>query len=154
MRGWILSIIGDTHPTARDFGNLIPEIKGYCRDIIPNIQINPYERVAIMRKGGTIRLSDYSFPNLPDVLTLGLAWDITHGRNIDLDASIICLDNSLQQLDIVNWQQLQSKDGSISHGGDEREGDAKGFDEKIQLALSRVHPAVTYIGLVINSYRY
>ena len=89
---------------------------------------------------------------LPDIITLGLAWDITHGREIDLDASVICLDDSLNLLDIVNFQQLKSKDGSISHGGDEREGDAVGFDEKIQLSLSRVHAAVTYIGLVINSY--
>ena len=154
MGGWILSIIGDTHPHARDFGNLIPEIKGYCRDIIPSIQINPNERIAVMRKGGTIRLSDYftSSSALPDIITLGLAWDITHGREIDLDASVICLDDSLNLLDIVNFQQLKSKDGSISHGGDEREGDAVGFDEKIQLSLSRVHASVTYIGLVINSY--
>ena len=154
MGGWILSVIGDTHPIARDFGTLIPEMKGYCRDIIPDINIDPNERIAVMRKGGTIRLQDYfsASAQLPDTLTLGLAWDITHGRNIDLDASIICLDNSFRMLDIVNFQQLQSKDNSIRHGGDEREGDAIGFDEKIHLSLGMVHQAVMYIGLVINSY--
>ena len=45
---------------ARDFGSLIPEIKGYSRDIVPGITINPKERVAIMRKGGTIQLSGKS----------------------------------------------------------------------------------------------
>ena len=48
--------------------------------------------------------------------------------------------------------QLRSSDGSIVHGGDEREGDEKGDDEKIILYLDRVHPAVAYIGFVINSY--
>ena len=106
-----------------------------------------------MRKGGIIRLSDYSASSqLPETITLGLAWDITHGRQIDLDASVICLDQALNMLDIVNFQQLQSKDGSILHGGDEREGDEVGFDEKIHISLSRVHNAVMYIGLVINSY--
>ena len=154
MGSWILSIIGDTHPNARDFGSLIPEIKGYSRDIVPNIRIDPYERIAIMRKGGTIRLSDFynaSTP-LPETITLGLAWDITNGRQIDLDASVICLDQSYNMLDIVNFHQLQSRDGSILHGGDEREGDEVGFDEKIHISLSRVHNAVRYIGLVINSY--
>ena len=154
MGSWILSIIGDTHPNARDFGSLIPEIKGYSRDIVPNIQIDPYERIAIMRKGGTIRLSDFysGSSELPETITLGLQWDITNGRNIDLDASMICLDQSLNELDIVNFNQLQSKDGSISHGGDEREGDKHGNDEEIHISLSRVHNAVRYIGLVINSY--
>ena len=153
MGSWILSIIGDTHPMARDFGSLIPEIKGYSRDIVPNIRIDPHERIAIMRKGGIIRLSDYSASSqLPETITLGLAWDITHGRQIDLDASVICLDHALNMLDIVNFQQLQSRDGAIIHGGDEREGDEAGFDEKIHISLSRVHNAVMYIGLVINSY--
>merc|ERR1719167_1119362 len=92
MGSWILSIIGDTHPNARDFGSLIPEIKGYSRDIVPNIQIDPYERIAIMRKGGTIRLSDFysGSSELPETITLGLQWDITNGRNIPLKSKCNC----------------------------------------------------------------
>lgn len=47
--------------TARDFGTLIPEIKGYSRDLVPGIQINPTERVAIMRKGGAVCLQGTIF---------------------------------------------------------------------------------------------
>merc|ERR1712038_2078972 len=73
--GWVMTAIEDTDHTARDFGTLIPEIKGYCRDFAPNIAINPTERIAIMRKGGAIRLRDYSSPNqpFPDKVTFGLA---------------------------------------------------------------------------------
>lgn len=53
---WKMTIIEDTDHTARDFGTLIPEIKGYSRDLVPGIQINPTERVAIMRKGGAVCL--------------------------------------------------------------------------------------------------
>ncbi len=49
-------------------------------------------RVAIMRKGGVIRLRDYCPSGLPQTLCLGLAWDVTNGVNIDLDASAIMLD--------------------------------------------------------------
>jgi hypothetical protein len=45
-----------TFYSARDFGSLIPEIKSYSRDIVPGIVVDPRERVAIMRKGGIIRL--------------------------------------------------------------------------------------------------
>lgn len=48
--GWTQSIIEETVASARDFGSLVPEIKGYSRDIVPGIIINPKERVAIMGK--------------------------------------------------------------------------------------------------------
>jgi stress response protein SCP2 len=150
--GWNMAIIEDTDHTARDFGSLIPEIKGYTRDLVPGMNINPRERVAIMRKGGGIRIKDYSRGQPPTNVTFGLAWDITRGRNIDLDASAICLDENLQVLDTVYFKQLRSRDGSIWHSGDEREGDEKGDDEKISVNLPAVHPSVKYIGFTINSY--
>lgn len=147
---WVLSIIGDTTPSARDFGSLIPEIKGYSRDICPSIQnIDPHERIAIMRKNGTIQLQDYTNKRH---FVFGLAWDVTHGVNIDLDASAICLDASLNPVDIVWFRQLKSKDGSIIHSGDEREGDSVGDDEKMTIHLDQVQENVAYIGFVVNSY--
>jgi len=150
--GWVMTIIEDMDHTARDFGTLIPEIKGYSRDIVPGIQINPKERIAIMRKGGVIRLNDYAHGLQLHNVVFGLAWDVTDGKNIDLDASAICLDASLGLVDIVYFQQLRSHDGAIIHGGDEREGDEKGDDEKIYINLDLIRSDVTYIGFVINSY--
>jgi len=150
---WSMSIIEDMDQTARDFGSLIPEIKGYSRDLCPGIVINPRERIAIMRKGGVIRVKDYSNgAPLDQMLCFGLAWDITNGRNIDLDASAICLDSSLHVVEIISYSNLRSSNGSIVHGGDEREGDEKGDDEKIFINLDKVQPNVMYVGFVINSY--
>jgi len=152
---WVLSMIGEFDHTARDFGTLIPEMKMYMSDLVPGITVSHHDRIAVMRKGGNIRLRDYCAPsNSPDYpdITLGLFWDVTNGVNIDLDASIIMLDMNLRQIDLVFFGKLRSSDGSIQHGGDEREGDEKGDDEKIFIKLGRVHPAVAYIGIVINSY--
>jgi len=153
--GWILSIIEDTDHTARDFGSLIPEIKAYSKDFAPGIVIDPRERIALMRKGGSpIRLRDYSSPNqpVPNKVTFGLAWDITNGRNVDLDASAICLDASFRPVDTIYFRKLRSYDNAILHGGDEREGDERGDDEKIHLWLQNVNPSVAHIGFVVNSY--
>ena len=150
---WTITPIEESDSYARDFGSLIPELKGYTRDLIPSIVIHPNERIAIMRKGGTIRVTDYvSNHVVPEWLTFGLAWDVTNGVNIDLDASAILLDKELKLLDAVWFRQLTSKDGSIRHSGDEREGDAIGDDEKISFSLSQVPAHVAYIGLVINSF--
>ena len=150
---WYMQAMGDFDHTARDWGTLIPECKLFCTDLIPGLKVDAAERVAVMRKGGTIRLSDFGAGQaVPSDLVLGLAWDVTDGQNIDLDASAIVLDGNLKTLDIVFFGNLRSHDGSIQHGGDEREGDEKGDDEKINLRLAQVHPAVKYIGFCINSY--
>ena len=155
---WILTPMEDTHPTARDFGSLIPHIKSYTRDLVPDIRIDPTERVAILRKGGNIRVQDYCAQNqLPTKITFGLAWDVTDGEYIDLDASAICLDANLNLVDMVWWKQLHSKDYNIVHHGDEREGDQLGDDELIDLYLNNMsrmgeHCRVQYIGFVVNSY--
>jgi stress response protein SCP2 len=132
------------HPTARDFGSLIPYIKSYSRDLIPDI--DPGERVAILRKDGSIRLSDYC-KTIPEVLTFGLSWHTAMNLHVDLDASVICLDAHLRLVDTVWHNQLESKDGSIRHGGDDK---CIG-DEKIRVNLSTISPEIRYIGFTVDS---
>lgn len=155
---WLLTPIQDTHSTARHFGCLLPRIKAYSRDLVPSLEVNPTERVAILKKGGQIRLQDYCGPKLlPQRVTFGLSWDVDDGQAIDLDVSAICLDAHLNLVDTVWWKQLHSKDYNIVHLGDEREGDCLGDDELIDLYLPNMdamgdHCPVHYIGFVINSY--
>ena len=54
-------------------GSLIPEIKGFCRDLFPNAEIDPGERTAIMNKEVTIRVRDYAPERdvMPSVLAVG-----------------------------------------------------------------------------------
>jgi tellurium resistance protein TerZ len=150
---WILTPIEEGNKYERDFGSLIPEIKGYTRDLVPGIVVDPQERVAVMRKGGAIRVSDYvPGGSIPAHVCMGLAWDVTNGKVIDLDASAVMFDANLALLDIVSYRQLTSKDGSIRHSGDEREGDEAGDDEVINISLPTVSPKTKYIGIVINSF--
>lgn len=156
--GWTVTPIEDTHPTARDFGSLIPSFKSYTKDLLSeaalgSFHIDSTERVAIVRKGGTVRLADYCANNqLPPLATFGLAWDVTGGINIDLDASAICLDSGLNFVDQVWFKQLRSKDDAIRHHGDEREGDEAGDDEKMDILFSKIDSGIEYVGFVINSY--
>mgnify|MGYP002048472019 CR=1 FL=1 len=54
---------------------------------------------------------------------MGLAWDITRGRSIDLDASAILLGLDLACREIVYFSHLRSRDGTVSHSGDDTSGD-------------------------------
>jgi tellurium resistance protein TerZ len=150
---WMLNPIEEGVAPDRDFGTLIPSLKSYTRDLLPSIRIDPTEIVAIMRKNGVIRLRDFCPGHVvPEKVSFGLAWDITNEKCIDLDASAICLDENLQQMDMVYFKHLSSNDGAIVHSGDERRGASKGDDETINILLCAVDPRVKFIGFVVNSY--
>ena len=145
-------ILVGTSP-SRDFGALVPQIKSYSRDIVPNVKVDPSERLVIMRKNGVVRLRDFCRNQLlPKTVSFGLAWDVTDGKSIDLDASVICLDKYLQKVDLVYYNQLCSHDGSIQHSGDEQEGDKVGDDETINIQLQNVASDTAYIGILVNSF--
>ncbi len=76
---------------------------------------------------------------------------------VDLDASCATFDDSNRALEVVYFGNLQSKNGSIRHSGDDRTGDTGGDDgldnEVISVDLSRIDPAVTKIAFVLNSFQ-
>lgn len=112
-------------------------------------------------------------------VTIGLGWDAAGSSNsttakkglfgrlkqsvasvtssIDLDASIIQLDNNdatgAKVVEIVSYSNLKSNDGSIKHSGDNLTGDGDGDDEQIVVDLSKVSPGVKHLAVVITSYR-
>lgn len=98
------------------------------------------------------------------VIRLGLGWDAVStgkkgmfgfgggGGEIDLDASAILFDTAGNAVDVVYYGQLNSKDGSIRHSGDNLTGDGDGDDEQIVVDLSRIPASVKDVVFTINSY--
>ncbi|MBX9406874.1 TerD family protein [Pseudomonas baetica] len=95
-------------------------------------------------------------------VSLGLGWDpvkagflgklMGNGGEIDLDASCILLDASLQPIDLVWFRQLKSQDGSIQHSGDNRTGEGAGDDETIHVDLQRLPAVVQHLVFTVNSF--
>lgn len=70
----------------------MPENKGYTKELIPQLDINYEERIAVMRKGGSMRIQDYiRHYQKPTWLTFGVGWDVSENavETIDLDASAV-----------------------------------------------------------------
>lgn len=91
---------------------------------------------------------------------LGLGWDpvtgflgFGSGGDIDLDASCLMIDANNNLVDTVWFQQLNSRDGSIRHSGDNLTGHGDGDDEVIAVDLSRIPNNVEKLVFTINSYR-
>ena len=76
---------------------------------------------------------------------------------VDLDASCATFDDANRALEVVYFGNLQSKNGSIRHSGDDRTGDTGGDDgldnEVISVDLSILDPAVSKIAFVLNSFQ-
>ncbi|UAY36398.1 TerD family protein [Moraxella osloensis] len=103
-------------------------------------------------------------------IKMGLGWDVGaapqksggflgglfggggSGSSIDLDASCIMLDANKQMVDAIWFGQLQSKDSSIQHTGDNRTGAGDGDDEVINVNLSRIPDHVQALVFTVNSF--
>lgn len=85
-------------------------------------------------------------------LLKGLFGNNNDGKAIDLDASCVLFDEQQQRVDNVWFGQLKSKDGSISHSGDNRTGAGEGDDEQIVVYLDKVPVHVKSLVFTVNSF--
>jgi tellurium resistance protein TerZ len=115
-----------------------------------------------LQKGQKISLEKEAGGALARV-TMGLGWDVAQKRGflgfgggrgdpIDLDASCVLFDDLHRPLDVVWFRQLKSRDGSITHTGDNRTGAGDGDDEQIVVDLRSVPPQVKALVFTVNSF--
>ena len=115
-----------------------------------------------LQKGQKISLDKEAGVKLTKIV-MGLGWDSVKSKgffgfgggqsaDIDLDASCILFDEQGIQTDAVWFRQLQSKDGSIVHTGDNRTGAGDGDDEQITVDLTRIPANVKSLMFTVNSF--
>ena len=114
-----------------------------------------------LTKGQQISLAKEAGPSLGEV-RMGLGWDAIKKKgmfgfgggtvDVDLDANALLFDASGQLIDVVWFRQLQSKDGTIRHSGDNRTGAGDGDDETITVQLSRLPSNVQTVIFSVNNY--
>lgn len=104
-----------------------------------------------LRKDGGVALT---------YLRMGLGWDPIEKRglfgnrsaDIDLDASaVLFADHNI--VDVAYYGQLQSKDGSVQHQGDNLTGEGAGDDEVVLVDLTRIPAHITTVMFVVTSYK-
>lgn len=111
-----------------------------------------------LEKGQKINLAKADGSQLTRVF-MGLGWDPAGGvfgygaKAIDLDASCAMFTENKELVDTVSFTQLNSRDGSIRHSGDNLTGAGDGDDEVINVDLSSVPANVKSIVFTINSYQ-
>jgi tellurium resistance protein TerZ len=114
-----------------------------------------------LTKGANISLAKES-PGLTDAV-LGLGWGQKKtkgflGRtkmvDVDLDASCLLFDGQKKLMDAVWFQQLKSKDGSVTHTGDDLTGGGQAGEpnEEIVVKLNAVPQNISTLIFTVNSF--
>ena len=115
-----------------------------------------------LAKGQKISLAKTA-PGLENLL-VGLGWDPAKKKGgwlgfgggageIDLDASVITVDQNKNILEFIYFGKLRSKDGSIVHSGDNLTGEGDGDDEAVNINLTKVPASVEHIVITVSSFR-
>jgi tellurium resistance protein TerZ len=114
-----------------------------------------------LQKGQKISLEKEAGGALSRV-TMGLGWDVAKSggffgfgaktQAVDLDASVVMFDEANRPVDVVWFRQLKSRDGSVTHTGDNRTGAGDGDDEQIVVDLRTVPESVKSLVFTVNSF--
>lgn len=106
-----------------------------------------------LNKNDIINLNKTAGKTLTKVV-MGLGWDTRKGffgGSIDLDASCLMFEGD-RMVDSIWFRQLQSRDGSVRHTGDNVTGAGDGDDEQIIVDLSNVPASVDRLVFTVNSF--
>jgi len=86
-------------------------------------------------------------------IVIGLKWEFCD-EVIDLDATIVMIDDVGNIVDAVYYNKLVSDCGSIVHSGDNEDGTGvAGFDEFITVHLNEVSFYVSYLAVLVCSFK-
>lgn len=93
-------------------------------------------------------------------LQMGVGWDKERGTgfigsgapDVDLDASAVQFADG-ELFDLVFYNNLKTRDGSVEHLGDNITGRGEGDDEAIMVDLERVYARVDTIVFLVSSYQ-
>lgn len=119
-----------------------------------------------LQKGQRISLEKSNGVKLQNVC-VGINWGAIEKKGlfgfgstkeaVDLDASCALYNDSKQLLEVIYYGNLKSKNGTVSHSGDDLTGDVSGDDgldnEVITLDLSKLDANVAHVAFILNSFR-
>lgn len=105
-----------------------------------------------VHEGGILRVEQQAAVPRGAILEVVLSWKfMADDKKIDLDTSCMIFNLAGRQLDCVFYNQLTSRDGSITHSGDHFTANCVGDTEIITIDTSKVHPDAQVIQICKNT---
>ena len=89
---------------------------------------------------------------LGNTIQIGVCWEFLGGKKVDLDATVMVVNEMGHTIDAVYYNKLESDDKAIQHSGDSKDGVKEGYDEVITIDLNKLHYSISYLAILINSF--
>lgn len=143
---WQLVQTPSTFMSGHHFQECLSDIRRVVDSVLPDYMVA--ERVLSME--ATFNMKKDAVGQVPPELhqlCMGLGWE-TPDNNLDLDASVIMLGETLNHVDTCYFTQKEKP--GIHHMGDNRSGEGAGDDEIIKVNLDQVEPNVHHLVFVVN----
>ena len=96
-----------------EYGYLLPEMKSLLTDVIPGCESGPRDFTAYLTRDEIVDISTLSTDQLSQV-SVGVKWDTTAGKQIDLDLGCVVLSKEFDYMCTVERSHPKSDDGSVS----------------------------------------
>lgn len=121
-----------------------------------------------LSKGGRVNLSKDENGNKLSKVFFGVNWGAIKSSGflgfgggseaVDLDASVVLMDENKRKVETVCFYNKHSNDSAIHHSGDDLTGDTDGDDgmdnETISVDLDKIRSSVHFVAFILNSYRH
>ena len=85
-------------------------------------------------------------------IKIGVSWHNYGRSSIDLDTTVVMIDDVGNIKDAVFYNKLTSDCGAIVHSGDKREGREDGYGELITINGAKVKHDIGYLAVLVNAY--
>ena len=89
--------------------------------------------------------------NLGQSLMIGCAWDKNPQGEVDLDTTVVLIDEVGIVKDACYFNKLRSDCGSVVHSGDVVGGEKQGYDETINITLPIVNYSIAYMVILVTN---
>ena len=89
--------------------------------------------------------------NLGQGLMIGCAWDKNPKGEVDLDTTVVLIDEVGTVKDACYYNKLRSDCGSVVHSGDVVGGEKQGYDETINITLPIVNYSIAYMVILVTN---
>ena len=91
-------------------------------------------------------------PQLGKTIKIGVSWHNFEGDSIDLDATIVMIDDVGNIKDAVFYNKLTSDCGAIVHSGDNQEGREDDYGELVTIDGTKVKHDIGFLAVLVNAY--
>jgi len=144
---WFFRVINVPAQDGQHFVDILePTIGNFIREVIPGAP-RRIKAAFAMEKGSVVDL-----PKTADMrqVVAGLGWDASAGGDVDLDVSVVLMDQGGAHVDTVFFGNLEY--AGVTHSGDNLTGEGGGDDETITLKLDEIPSNVQQAVFMINIY--